>query len=316
MQKVKLVIVGSGPAAYTAAIYAARAELEPHLFEGFQSGPPGGQLTTTTMVENFPGFPEGIVGSELMENCKKQALRHGTKIFSEDVLSVDLKSHPFLIEGSKTKLQAQAVIIATGASARKLDLPGVEKFWQKGVSACAICDGALPIFKNQSLFVVGGGDSAAEEALFLTKFASVVYIVHRRDQLRASPIMAKRVLNHDQIKVLFNRELVEILGDKTVQEVVLKDTASSQTEKIKGAGLFFAIGHTPNTAFLNGQLELNPNGYILTQKCQTLTSKEGVFAAGDVQDYIYKQAVTAAGSGCMAALDAEKWLSQKGLLKK
>ena len=316
MQKVKLVIVGSGPAAYTAAIYAARAELEPHLFEGFQNGPPGGQLTTTTMVENFPGFPEGVLGPDLMENFKKQALKHGTKIFAEDVLSLDLKSQPFLVEGSKTKLQAEAIIIATGASARKLDVSGVEKFWQKGISACAVCDGALPIFKGQPLFVIGGGDSAAEEALFLTKFASVVYLVHRRDKLKASPIMAKRVLNHAKIKVLFNRELVEVLGDKTMQEAVLKDTSSSKTEKIKGAGLFFAIGHDPNTAFLKDQLKLDPHGYIVTQNCRTPTSKEGVFAAGDVQDYIYKQAVTAAGSGCMAALDVEKWLSQKGFLKK
>lgn len=315
MQKVNLVIVGSGPAAYTAAIYAARAELEPYLFEGFQNGPLGGQLTTTTMVENYPGFPEGVLGPDLMENFKKQALKHGTKIFTEDVVSVDLKSQPFSVEGSKTKLEAQSLIIATGASSRKLDVPGVEKFWQKGVSTCAVCDGALPMFRDQPIFVIGGGDSAAEEALFLTKFASQVYIVHRRDQLKASSIMAKRVLAHDKIKVLYNRELSEVLGDKTVQEVVLKDVVSSKTEKIKGAGLFFAIGHVPNTAFLKDQLELK-NDYIVTKEGRTLTSIEGVFAAGDVQDYIYKQAVTAAGSGCMAALDAEKWLSQKGFSKK
>ncbi len=315
MHTVKLVIIGSGPAAYTAAIYAARSEIKPYLFEGFKSGPPGGQLTTTAMVENFPGFPDGILGVELMEKCKKQSIKHGTQIMAEDVLAVDLSSHPFIVEGSKTKLQAQSLIIATGALAKKLDIPGVDKFWQKGISACAICDGALPLFKNKPLFVVGGGDSAAEEAVFLTKFASAVYVVHRRDKLKASKILANKVLNHDKIKVLFNREMVEVLGDEIVKEVVLKDTSSGKQEKKIAGGVFFAIGHKPNTDFLKGQIELNSYGYIITEKGRTFTSKEAVFAAGDVQDSIYRQAVTAAGSGCMAALDAENWLSEKGFLK-
>ena len=262
-------------------------------------------------MENFPGFPEGVLGAELMEKCQKQALKYGTKILLEDVISVDFKNQPMLIKGSKTELQTQAVIVATGASARKLDFPGVETFWQKGVSACAVCDGALPIFKGKPIFVIGGGDSAAEEALFLTKFASQVYLVHRRDKLKASLIMAKKVLDHPKIEVLWNRGMVEVLGDKTVQEVVLKDTTSSKTEKKAGNGVFFAIGHVPNTGFLKGQIELDSRGYIQTEKGRSKTNLEGVFAAGDVQDHIYKQAITAAGSGCMAALDAEKWLSKK-----
>lgn len=315
MLKVNLAIIGSGPAAYTAAIYAARAGIDLLLFSGFQKFPAGGQLMTTTAVENFPGFPEGVLGADLMEKCKKQAVKYGTKIIAEDVESVDFKKKPFLLKGSKTEIEADSVIVATGASAKKLNIPGAEKFWQKGVSSCAVCDGALPLFKNKPIFVIGGGDSAAEEALFLTKFASRVCIVHRREKLKASPIMAKRVQNHPKIEILWNSELIEIAGQAQINEVVLKNVNTGKTEKKPAGGVFFAIGHQPNTGFLQGQLKLNTAGYIEVEKGRSQTSLEGVFAAGDVHDYIYRQAITAAGSGCKAALDAEKWLSAKGFLQ-
>jgi thioredoxin reductase (NADPH) len=316
MEKRKLVIIGSGPAAYTAAIYAARADLHPLLYEGFFSGPAGGQLMTTTEVENFPGFPDGIMGPELMEKFRKQAERFGTTILTEDVTAVDLKQRPFLITGSPTNSSADALIIATGATAKRLDVPGARdgELWQKGVTACAVCDGAAPIFRNKELYVFGGGDSAVEEAVFLTKFGSKVYIVHRRDHFRASHIMAERALHHPKIEIIWNHELVKVEGDSVVSSVTLRNVMTKQETKRDAAGVFFAIGHNPNTAFLGGQVALEENHYLKVAPGSTETSIEGVFAAGDVQDHVYRQAITAAGSGCMAALDVERWLLAKGLL--
>lgn len=311
MEHTKLVIVGSGPAAYTAAIYAARANLEPIMYEGFYSGVAGGQLMTTTEVENYPGFPEGITGPELMELMRKQALKFGTKVLAEDVLNIDFSKKPYTITGSSTYLSADAIIIATGASAKRLEVPGTMdgQFWQKGVTACAVCDGAAPIFRQKDLYVIGGGDTAIEEAIFLTKFGKHVFIVHRRDELRASKIMAQRALSHPKITVLWNSILHEVKGDTVVREVVLEDVHTKQLKTCEAGGVFFAIGHQPNTSFLNNQVELHDNGYIKVMSGSSKTSLEGVFAAGDVQDHTYRQAITAAGSGCMAALDAERYLA-------
>ncbi|HSW72567.1 MAG TPA: thioredoxin-disulfide reductase [Chlamydiales bacterium] len=315
MEKRSVVIIGSGPAGHTAAIYAARANLHPLLFEGFMSGPAGGQLMTTTEVENYPGFPEGILGPEMMDAFRKQAARFDTSILTEDVVSVDLKRRPFIVNGARTAVEADSIIIATGATAKRLDIPGARdgEFWQKGVTACAVCDGAAPIFRNKPLFVIGGGDSAVEEAVFLTKYGSVVYLVHRRDELRASKIMAERAIKHPKIKILWNTEVSQVSGGKVVEKVQLQNVVTNQTEEREAGGVFFAIGHSPNTQFLNNQLALSPTGYIKVTPGSTYTSIEGVFAAGDVQDPFYRQAVTAAGSGCMAALDAERWLSAKGI---
>lgn len=314
MEKTKLLIIGSGPAGYTAAIYAARANLEPVLFEGFFAGVAGGQLMTTTDVENYPGFPDGISGPEIVEQFRKQALRFGTRILSEDIDSVDLSRRPFIAKGRKTTFEADAIIIATGATAKRLDIPGARdgEFWQKGVTACAVCDGAAPIFRNRPLFVIGGGDTAMEEALFLTKFGSHVYIVHRRDQLRASKIMQERALKNPKIKVLWDSEVELVGGDSVVTNVIIQNVKTHVKTTMDAGGLFFAIGHQPNTEFLQGQVELHPTGYIKVFN-GTHTNVEGVFAAGDVQDHVYRQAVTAAGSGCMAALDAERWLAEHGI---
>lgn len=311
MKHAKLVIVGSGPAAYTAAIYAARANLEPVMYEGFYSGVAGGQLMTTTEVENFPGFPEGVSGPELMELMRKQALKFGTSVLPEDVLSVDLSKKPYTITGSSTYMTADSIIISTGASAKRLDVPGTldGQFWQKGVTACAVCDGAAPIFRQKDLYVIGGGDTAVEEAIFLTKFAKHVYIVHRRDELRASKIMAQRAMSHPKITVLWNSVLHEVKGDTVVREVVIEDVHTKLLKTCEAGGVFFAIGHQPNTGFLNDQIELHDNGYIKVKDGSSRTNIEGVFAAGDVQDHTYRQAITAAGSGCMAALDAERYLA-------
>ncbi len=311
-----LVIIGSGPAAFTAAIYAARANLAPLVFEGFMSGPVGGQLMTTTDVENFPGFPGGIIGPKLMENMREQAVKFGSKCVMEDAIKVDFSKKPYLIEGNKTKIHANAVIIATGAAAKKLDIPGAREgeFWQKGVTACAVCDGAAPIFRDKNLFVIGGGDSAVEEAVFLTKYGRKVYIVHRRDEFRASKIMAKRALEHPKIEVLWNSQIIEVLGNDIVNAVVILNNKTNEKQKKEAGGVFFAIGHSPNTDFLKNEIEFDLNNYIKVQKGTTKTSKEGIFAAGDVQDYMYRQAITAAGSGCMAALDAEKYLSEEGFI--
>jgi thioredoxin reductase (NADPH) len=310
----KLIIIGSGPAAYTSAIYAARANLFPIVFEGFMSGPIGGQLMTTLDVENFPGFPSGILGPKLMENMRLQAKKFGSFCLTEDVICVDLSKKPYIVKGSKSKFQAHSIIIATGAHAKKLNIPGAKEgqFWQKGVTACAICDGAAPIFRNKLLYVIGGGDSAVEEAVFLTKYAKKVFIVHRRDELRASKILAKRALEHPKIEILWNSEIIEILGDNVVKEIILKNNKTNKKEKKEASGVFFAIGHKPNTDFLKNQLPVDSKGYIIVEKGSTKTSIEGIFAAGDVQDFKYRQAITAAGMGCMAALDAEKYLSEKG----
>lgn len=309
----KLIIIGSGPAGYTAAIYAARANLNPILFEGFYSGPAGGQLTTTTDVENFPGFPQGVSGPELVELFKNQAIRFGTQILSEDVQSVNLSQHPFQVVGQNVHYEAESVIIATGATAKRLDIPGGRdgQLWQKGVTACAVCDGANPIFRNRPLYVIGGGDSAMEEALFLTRYGSRVYIVHRRDTLRASKIMAKRALKHPKIEMVWDSAITSIEGDPIVQRVKIENLKTHKVTEHEAGGVFFAIGHLPNTAFLNGQLTLDENLYIKVKPGTCHTNIEGVFAAGDVQDHVYRQAITAAGTGCMAALDAERWLAAR-----
>ena len=315
MQRKKLVIIGSGPAGFTAAIYASRANLEPLLYEGFFSGTAGGQLMTTTDVENFPGFPDGIQGPELMMRCRNQAEKFGTEILTEDVKSVDFSQRPFHVKGSKTEVLADSVIIATGALAKRLDIEGARdgEFWQKGVTACAVCDGAAPIFRDKDLFVIGGGDSACEEAIFLTKYGRKVYLVHRRDELRASKIMAERAINHPKIEVLWDTVLTKIDGENVVGSVKLHNVKTNEEHTREAGGVFFAIGFTPNTSFLNGQLELAENNYLKVFD-HTRTSVDGVFAAGDVHDHKYRQAVSAAGDGCMAALDAERWLSEKGLL--
>ncbi|MBI3236248.1 MAG: FAD-dependent oxidoreductase [Chlamydiales bacterium] len=260
MEHRQLVIIGSGPAAYTAAIYAARANLHPLVYEGFFSGPAGGQLMTTTDVENYPGFPEGITGPELMDKMRKQAERFGTTIVTEDVVKIDLQKSPFLVQGSPTTVYADAVIIATGATAKRLDIPGTRdtELWQKGVTACAVCDGAAPIFRNKDLFVIGGGDSAVEEAIFLTKFGKRVYLVHRRDELRASKIMCARALEHPKVEILWNTVLEKVEGDGIVQFVTLRNLKTEKVEKRDAGGVLFAIGHQPNTAFLDGQIALEP----------------------------------------------------------
>lgn len=311
-----LVIIGSGPAALTAAIYASRANMEPIMYEGFFSGPPGGQLITTTEVENFPGFPDGVTGPELMDKMKKQALRFGTTILTEDVEDVDFSTYPYKVRGPQSEFHANSVIIATGATAKRLDIPGTRdgEFWQKGVTACAVCDGAMPIFRNKPLYLIGGGDTAMEESLFLTKYASKVYVVHRRDKLRASKIMQERVLKHPKIEVIWNSEVVLVEGVGSVQSVTIYNNKTQQRTKHEAGGLFFAVGHQPNTNFLKGKLELHETGYIKVNPGTCQTSVELVFAAGDVQDHAYRQAITAAGMGCMAAMDAERALSARGVL--
>ena len=310
----KLIIIGSGPAGHTAAVYAARAQLEPILFEGFMAEgiAAGGQLTTTTDVENYPGFPQGISGPDLMTLFRKQSQRFGTQIITETITKVDFSARPFCLwrEGEENgqPIKTQSVIIATGATAKKLPLDGGELYWQKGISACAVCDGALPLFRNKKLAVIGGGDSAAEESTFLTKYASQVYLIHRRDSLRASQIMQKRVLENPKIKILWNSQAVGVSGNGSTLDTV-KIKQNGNVENFSVSGLFFAIGHTPNTKPFQEQITLDDNGYIKIQQGSTRTNIEGVFAAGDVQDKKYRQAVTAAGSGCMAALDAENWLS-------
>lgn len=308
-----VVIIGSGPAAHTAAIYAARANLAPVLFEGFMAGgiAAGGQLTTTTEVENFPGFPEGIDGTKLVNLFREQSERFGTRIFTETVDRVDFSQRPFRYWTEEQEGSANAIIIATGATAKRDDIPGTRdnELWQKGVSACAVCDGALPVFRNKPLFVVGGGDSAMEEASFLAKFGSKVYIVHRRDELRASHVMQDRARANPKIEFLLSHQVTQVEGGNGVEAVRVRDLKSNEERTIAAAGLFFAIGHVPNTKFLGGQLATDEQGYILTTPGTTITSVPGVFAAGDVQDKRYRQAITAAGSGCMAALDAEQFLT-------
>ncbi len=346
----KVVIVGSGPAAWTAAIYSARAALEPLVIEGAVSEEnrldgtlPLGQLALTTEVENYPGFPagdlesyldqaidkqqrqymaphekQGVSGPELMELMRQQAKNFGTRVITDDVVDIDFRSHPFKLVSAKNEpVEALAVIIATGARANYMGLPSEDAYKNRGVSACAVCDGALPRFRNRPLVVVGGGDSAVEESTYLSKFASRVYLVHRRDELRASKIMARRALEDPKIEVVWNHTLDEVLGNDQdgVTGVRLKSTVDGTEKKLDSSGVFLAIGHTPNTAFLEGHLEMTDKKYLRwTNPGRTNTSVDGVFAAGDVSDDYYRQAITAAGTGCMAALDAERWLAAKELV--
>ncbi len=315
MERSKVLIIGSGPAGFTAAIYAARMDLSPVLFEGFFSGPSGGQLTTTTDVENFPGFPEGISGPELMDRFRRQAERFGTIIVKDDVASVDLTHRPFIVKGRKSAYESDVLIVATGASAMRLDIPGAGdgEFWQKGVTACALCDGAMPIFRDKDLFVIGGGDTACEEALFLTKYGRKVYIVHRRDQLRATKIMGDKVATHPKVEVLWNSVITKVEGDNVVGQVALKDTKTGEERTCDAGGVFFAVGHVPNVGFLGAGIDLDEHGYIAVKPGTSESSVPGVFAAGDVRDHRYRQAITAAGTGCMAAVEAYQWLEMQGV---
>ena len=299
-----VVIVGSGPAGLTAALYAARADLAPLVIEGIAAG---GQLMQTTEVENFPGFPDGRMGPELMMDFRKQAEKFGTQFMTQDVTSIDLSTgSPFTIEVGADRVQARTIIISTGATARWLGLPNEQRLIGKGVSACATCDGFF--FRDQELVVVGGGDSAMEEATFLTKFASKVKVVHRRDELRASKIMQDRALANDKIEFIWNSAVVDVLGEDSVTGVVLEDTVTGERTEMATDGLFLAIGHDPASTLFTDQLDLDPKGYILVAEPTTATSVPGVFAAGDITDTIYRQAITAAGQGCKAAIDAERWL--------
>ena len=301
----RLVIIGSGPAGLTAALYAARADLGPLVLEGSTAG---GQLMITTDVENYPGFPDGIMGPELIDQFRKQSERFGARMLQVDVTKVDFSRRPFQLMVGADEYTADSVIVATGATATWLGVPGEQALTGKGVSACATCDGFF--FRDQELIVVGGGDTAMEEALFLTKFASKVTIVHRRDEFRASKIMATRALEHDKIEVLWNKIVTEIHGERSVDSVTLQDTETGDSQEMMTNGVFVAIGHKPNTDIFKGQLELDANGYVVYSKGGTSrTSVEGVFASGDVADQVYRQAVTAAGTGCMAAIDAERWLA-------
>lgn len=307
----KVVIIGSGPAGHTAAIYAARANLNPVMYEGFMAGgiAAGGQLTTTTEVENFPGFPEGIDGTKLTTLFRAQSEKYGTKIFTQTITKVDFSKRPFRIWSDDELVEAESVIIATGATAKRMFIRGEDSYWQKGISACAVCDGALPIYRNKELAVIGGGDSAVEEAAHLTKFASKVYLIHRRDSLRASKIMQKRATTHPKIEIIWNTTVESAEGNgNQLTSLSVKDVTNGKTRDLAVGGLFYAIGHKPNTEIFEGQLDLDETGYIKTVPGTTKTSVEGVFAAGDVQDKTYRQAITAAGSGCMAALEAERWL--------
>ena len=303
----KLVIIGSGPAGHTAAIYAARAALKPLMIEGRQ---PGGQLMLTTDVENWPGEAEGIMGPDLMKNLKQQSERFGTRIITDDVTEVDFSSRPFKIKTSDKEFQAEAVIISTGASARWLGIPGEEQYQGHGVSACATCDGFF--FKDQEVIVVGGGDSAMEEASFLTKFATKVTIMVRKDALKASKIMQERCKKNEKITFMWNTEVKEVLGDgKKMTGVKLFNNKTNEEQEFTAGGMFVAIGHKPNTDIFKGKIELDKVGYAIHKPDSTLTNIEGVFVAGDVADHVYRQAVTAAGTGCMAALDAERWLAHQ-----
>lgn len=308
----KIVIIGSGPAAHTAAIYSGRAQLNPLLFEGLLAGgvAAGGQLTTTTEVENYPGFPEGISGPDLMVRCREQSLKCGARIETLTVDRVDLSKKPFSVFAGSKHIQTKVIIIATGATAKRMNVPGEEKLWQKGISACAVCDGALPVFRNKVLFVIGGGDTACEEASYLTKYGSKVIMCVRRDQMRASKTMQNRVLSNPKIEIMWNTSLLEVIGEQSLSQVKVVNHQSKQESVLPAGGLFYAIGHVPNTAFLTGQITCDESGYIMTQPGSTRTNVKGVFACGDVQDKIFRQAVTAAGTGCMAALEAERYLSE------
>lgn len=305
----RVLILGSGPAGLTAAIYTARANLTPALVHGPL---PGGQLTTTTEVENFPGFEHGIQGPELMQVMEKQARRFGTQVIVDQIVSADLSNRPFTLKGNNSTLTCDALIISTGATAKLIGLDREKELMGFGVSTCATCDGAF--FRERVIMVVGGGDSACEEANFLTRFGSKVYLVHRRDKLRASKIMQDRVLNNPKVEVLWNRAVEDIKGTRNdgVTAVMLKDTVSGKVEEVATDAVFVAIGHTPNSDLFKGQLTMDENGYIVPAPNSTRTNIEGVFACGDVQDHVFRQAITAAGTGCMAAIEAERWLESQG----
>jgi thioredoxin reductase (NADPH) len=304
----RVLIVGSGPAGYTAAIYTARAGLEPLMLAGLNFG---GQLMITTDVENYPGYPDGVTGPVMMEEFQKQAERFGTEILFDDATEVDLSSRPFKVKTDRASYTADALLIATGASARWLGIESETRLVNKGVSACATCDGAL--FRNKPMAVVGGGDTAMEEALFLTRFATKVTVIHRRGELRASKVMQERALHHEKIEFAWHSEVDEVLGDEFVTGVRLRDVRDQSTRDIEIEALFVAIGHVPTTALFKGQLDMDDASYLKTEAGTTRTSIEGVFACGDVADPIYRQAVTAAGTGCMAAIDAERWLAEQGI---
>ena len=307
----KVVIIGSGPAGLTAAIYCARANLNPIVFEGFQAG---GQLTMTTDVENFPGFPDGVMGPNLMDLLRLQAQKFGAKCIMKQVDKVDLSVRPFKIESDNQTTEADSIIISTGASAKLLGIKGEEKYVGRGLSTCATCDGFF--YKDKSIHVIGGGDSAMEEAIFLTKFASKVTIIHRRDTLRASKIMAERAISNPKIDFIWNAEPIEFLGndEKGIYGLAYKDNIANKEVKINTDGVFIAIGHNPNTALFEGMLDMDSNGYLVTDSKSSRTNVLGVFASGDAQDSVYRQAITAAGSGCMAAIDAERFLEEENEL--
>lgn len=302
-----VIIIGSGPAGLTAALYAARANLKPLMIEGYESG---GQLMTTTEVENYPGFEHGIQGPELMAVMRKQVERFGTRFLTRNVTKVDFTTRPFKVWVENELYQSRSIIISTGATAKYLGLENERRLIGRGVSACATCDGAF--FKNQPVAVIGGGDTAMEEANFLTRFASKVYVIHRRNEFRASKIMADRVLNNPKVEVIWDTEMIDVNGEKNVESIKLKNLKTGKENDLKVDGVFVAIGHKPNTDLFKGMLKMNDVGYLVTEGKSTYTSVEGVFAAGDVQDPIYRQAITAAGTGCMAAIDAERWLERQG----
>jgi thioredoxin reductase (NADPH) len=313
-----IAIIGSGPAAWTAAIYAARANLNPIVFEGEPVGTelPGGQLMLTTEIENFPGFPEAVTGPDLMARMKQQAEHYGTRVVSELITSVDFSQRPFVLTPHySAPITAHTVIVATGAAAKWIGLDNEIRLAKiaGGVSACAVCDGALPYYRGKRLAVVGGGDTAMEEALYLTKFASEVIVIHRKDKFRASKVMADRVMSHPKVRVEWNTVVTDVLGDDLITGLRLQDTITGVPRDLEVGGLFVAIGHAPNTGFLNGQLELTPFNYIKVSSWRTVTSVPGVFAAGDAIDDYYRQAITSAGTGCMAALEAERWLAHHGI---
>jgi len=317
-QHEQVVIIGSGPAGWTAAIYAARADLSPLVIEGAASRTmvPGGQLMFTTEVENYPGFPEGVTGIDMMADFRAHAVRFETRVITEDVAEVDFSVRPLLVKTSGgTEIESDTVVISTGANAKWIGLENEERLAQSGggVSACAVCDGALPHFRDQVIAIVGGGDSAMEDALYMAKFAKEVVVIHRREELRASKIMQERAFAEEKIRFEWNQTVVDVLGDDVITGVRLRDTVTDEERELEVGGLFVAIGHDPNTAFLNGQVALKDNGFVETPTSwRTTTSVPGVFAAGDVMDDFFKQAVTGAGTGCMAALEAERWLSHGG----